>query len=85
MLGSSENTLCIAGLSICFQTADLGLTLIGTHTMQQTTQKGNYFMNQERKLFNSLSYPRVLYMIISKFHNIIYRHVTKYLEMAEGN
>lgn len=42
-------------------------------------------MSQERRLSNGLPYLGVLYMIISEFHNIIYRHVSKYLEMTEGN
>lgn len=42
-------------------------------------------MNQERKLSKSLPCLGVLYMIISEFHNIIYRPVSKYLEMTEGN
>jgi len=43
-------------------------------------------MNRERNLSNSLSTLRVLYMIISEFQNIIYKHVSKYyVEMAEGS
>ena len=43
-------------------------------------------MNQERNLSNGLPALRVLYMIISEFQNIIYKHVSKYyVEMAEGN
>lgn len=43
-------------------------------------------MRQERNLPNSLPSLRVLSMILSKFQNMIYNHVSKdYVEMAEGS